>query len=140
MEQLRAENAALKDELKLWKGDTELPKIGSYYFADELLIEIHGCSFGDNSDCTPLRYEGTRWRSITRVDGSEAAFFEHVFTAPYTYDDDDAFDRSGWIKLGFETFNLHRISPVEWDADWNIPLRYLSSDDTIEIWDYAEEE
>ena len=118
---LRNELSTLQNELTLWKGGKELPEVGKYYFADENILEIHGWSFEEG---VALRYEGTEEKNVTRPDGSTLKYLAHIFTAPYTYDADDHWHRTGWIKIGFETHELHQTSEVIWD-EMAISVLYL---------------
>ena len=126
---LRAENAYLKAQLELWQGDTTEPVKGKYYFAPKELLEMHGWRF--LAEEPALRCEGPRWRQFRRLlDGTKVDVYEHVFLAPYEYDDDDYFGRTGWIEFGFQNTDLHQICEVEWDELCH-PTRYLNSDDEI---------
>lgn len=118
---LRAENERLNKELKLWKGPTELPVQGRYYTAPEWLMEIHGWTFGYE---TLLRYDASEWDSYTRVDKKTIHIYVHIFKAPYL-------DDGKWITFRFETYELHNLLEVEWDAGYNELVRYLDKDDEI---------
>jgi hypothetical protein len=126
---LKAENESLKRELQLWKAGKELPEVGKYYFAGEKILENHGWSFDEG---VALRYEGTKEKNVIRFDGTTQKHLDHIFTAPYTYDHDDAFGRTGWIKLGFETYELHQVIDVEWEACPNVI--YLDENDRQAEW------
>lgn len=135
LERLRAENARLREELRLWKGDTILPTVGAYYWAEDHVVEGELALF--ENLVMLLRYDGDFWQTITREDGSSFRFCEHTFTAPYRYADDDGFGREGWVKVVLRTVDLHWVYPVKWDGDHGdrtVPLCYLSSDDTVELW------
>ena len=123
---LREETNNLREELKLWKNGKELPKIGKYYFADDNLLETHGWTFQEG---IALRYEGTVERNVTNVYGNTCKYIEHIFTAPYEYDNEDDFDRTGWIKIGFETHELHQTREVDWDDFAPNDVLYLDSND-----------
>ena len=120
---LKAENESLKQELQLWKAGKEFPEVGKYYTATDQLLEIHGWEFF--GPAVALRCDGTRWRTLTRDNGTTSAYFEHVFTAPFKYDDND----TCWVKLGFETHELHQMSFVVWEEfDY---ITYLDHNDNL---------
>ena len=128
---LRDENTLLKNELHLWKNDCEVPKAGEYYTAPDELLLLHGWEFDDYAGVIALRYDGTRWKTVTRVDGTKKRYFEYIFTAPYTYWDEG---RESWIVFEFETYELHSLSIVhDWnDFDW---IRYLDANDSVVVMD-----
>jgi hypothetical protein len=132
---LKAEIESLKQELQLWKAGKEFPEAGKYYTAAFELLQIHGWEFFGPT--VALRCDGTRWRTMTRENGTTSAYFEHVFTAPHKYDNDDTFGRTGWIKMGFETHELHQTSPVVWeDFHW---IKYLDHNDNLAEWGATED-
>eukprot|EP00966_Prymnesium_polylepis_P107195 2482282-Prymnesium_polylepis.1 len=106
-----------------------MPQTGKYYFADEKLMEDHGWSFQEG---VALRYEGTDEKSVSCVDGTTRKYLDHVFTAPYTYDHDDAFGRTGWIQVGFQTHELHQVLEVEWED--HDEVLYLDHNDVQTMW------
>ena len=121
---VREETNNLHEELKLWKGGKELPKIGKYYFAGDKLLETHGWTFQEG---IALRYDETVERNVTNVDGITCKYIDHVFTAPYEYDSED--HRTGLIKIGFETHELHQTWEVDWDDFAPNDVLYLDSND-----------
>ena len=123
---LKAENETLKQELQLWKAGKELPEVGKYYTATDELMEMHGWTF---SILIALRYDGTQWTTVNRTDGTSFKVFEHVFTAPEKYDDDDTGSRTGWIKMCFETYELHQTSPVLWEECYPGTISFLDHND-----------
>lgn len=131
LQELREENRLLKKELDLWKNDCEVPVIGEYYTAPNELLQLHGWEFDHYAESIALRYEGTRWKTVSRVDGTKKQYFEYMFTAPYTYRCEDG--RESWIVFEFETYELHSVSKVYWnDVQW---IRYLDANDCIVVVD-----
>jgi len=135
---LREENQALRYELRLWKGHKELPVEGEYYFADEKLLESHGWEF--HEECA-LRYDGVveeekeinEWIGQYLVTKKKSYLF-HVFTAPYMYDEDDFFQRTGWTKFKLETYELHNTFKVREDELEN-ETKYLDENDEVQVWE-----
>jgi len=125
---LRNELGILRNEIELWKGGKELPEVGKYYFADEKILENHGWSFDEG---VALRYEGVEENNVTRSDGTTRKYLDHIFTAPFTYDTED--HRTGWIKIGFETHDLHQTSEVVWD-EIDMSILYLDHNNQQAEW------
>ena len=122
LKDLRKKVITLQNELKLWKGNTRLPEVGKYYFAEEKLMEDHGWTFGDDD---ALRYEGTKEKNVTRCDGTTLTYVAHVFTAPYSCN-------NVWVTFDFETYQLHQIWEVEWQNVTNV--NYLDKHNHQAVW------
>ena len=126
LRKLREENALLKKELDLWKNDCELPVVGEYYTAPNELLQLHGWEFDGYAESMALCYDGTRWKTVSRVDGTEKQYLLSMFTAPYRDD-----GRESWIVFEFETYELHSLSKVHWNEfQW---VRYLDTNDSIVV-------
>lgn len=131
LRRLREENARLSHELSLWKADTEVPQVGEYYFSgSKELLEFHGWTF--YHPLVALRYEGAQWETVRRVDGTTKDFYRHIFLAPYEYDEDDS--RTGWIKFGFESWELHQLCKIDDFKDFQ-QVVYLDHNDCYVEWD-----
>lgn len=126
--ELRDEINRLKAELSLWKGETELPKVGNFYFAPDSLFQIHGWSF--LAETTALRYDGSEWRCIERHDGTKLQIYEHVFTSAYEYGAGDVQGRSGFITFRFTTPELHQLYCDEIQF-FSENVRYLDANDNV---------
>ena len=130
LQKLREENRLLKEEVNLWKNDCEVPVMGEYYTAPNELLQLHGWEFDQYAESIALRYDGTRWKTVSRVDGTKKQYLEYVFTAPYEYCEDG---RKSWIVFEFETYELHSLTRVYWnDFQW---IRYLDANDRIVVVD-----
>ena len=127
MKRLRVENSQLKEQLCLWQNGTKIPVRGEYYTIDDYTTEMHGWEFANG---TAFRYDGTRDK-IYNILGSteEKVVHQHMFCAPYQYDDDDGFGRVGWIKLGLETYELHHALII--DEELLHEYKYLTSEDVV---------
>ncbi len=121
---LREENASLRRDLDLWRGD--VPDVGSHVHMDDELMIIHGWDFSQLN--VAWRYDGGEWLSVTWYDGSVHLHWYHHFTSPFQHRPNDSFGRSGWIRVRLDTYELHRVFPVEFEAA-NDGHMYLSASD-----------
>lgn len=126
--ELRDEISRLQSELAIWKGETELPHVGHYYFAPAELLRMHGWTF--LAETTALRFEGSSWRSIERHDGTKLQIYEHEFKIAYEYGDDDVQGRTGFITFRFTTPDLHQLYQDEIQF-FSEEVRYLDDEDKV---------
>ena len=115
---LRQENKLLRaevEELRHWKGRTELPTIGKYYEIDQKTVNEYGWNLGEE---TVYRYDGAKDKTVTLPDGTTTTIILHVFTAPHRYEADaywGGLGKTGWVQLELKTHDLHQTLDVEWD-------------------------
>lgn len=118
---LRAENEALRNELALWKGGKGEPEIEKYYTVTDELLDVH--------DVIALRCDGKEWTTVTCHDGTSYPVLEYIFTAPFKYEPDDMFGRTGWVQIRIETHELHQTSEVVWEE--HHAIMFLRKDDQV---------
>lgn len=111
---LRKENAELQKELNLWRGPTKLPTQGAHYATHNNLIEDHGWDFGEHN--VAMRYEGIKeCRTYNEGIKEYRTYIDHIFTLPYKYEEwgDQFSHKTGFIKIGLQTYDLHQIVALE---------------------------